>query len=180
MTRIIAGMFETIEEANSAAQELRRDRFGEEGVSVFHVNPPGQHAQYAIGGDEFADPGAKKGDEGAGKGATTGAVVGGIAGAVGGPPGAAVGAAVGAYTGSVVGAMSGLGDRPNVDRPAGVMVAVNAGDAEETAIQVLRARGARGIERAEGEWRDGDWADFDPSKTPQYIDAPRGGARNTV
>jgi hypothetical protein len=171
MARIIAGVFETIDEANAAAEELRRDRFASDGVTVFHLNPPGQHGQYKLGGDEFADPGAKEGDEGAGKGAGAGAVVGGVAGAVGGPAGAAVGAAVGAYTGSVVGAMSGLGDRPSIERPAGVMVAVNAGDdGEKTAVEVLRAHGAQGIERAEGEWRNGDWTDFDPAKAPQYID----------
>lgn len=170
MTTIIAGMFETLEQANLAAQELRGE-FSTRDVGVFHINPPGQHDTYPIGGDERADPGAKEGDEDAGKGATAGAVAGGAAGAVGGPAGAALGAAVGAYTGSMVGAMQGLGATNSTERPAGVMVAVNVGDParEDAAAQVLRASGAEGVERAEGEWRDGDWVDFNPARPPSYI-----------
>jgi hypothetical protein len=58
------------------------------------------------------------------------------------------------------------------ERPAGVMVAVNTGDGarQQTAIDVLRARGAHTIERAEGTWRDGDWVDFDPARRPSYVE----------
>jgi hypothetical protein len=177
MATIIAGMFETLEQANMAADELRRE-FSTRDVGVFHINPPGQHATYPIGGDELADPGAKEGDEDAGKGTTAGAIAGGVAGAVGGPGGAALGAAVGAYTGSMVGAMQGLGARESTERPGGVMVAVNASDGEERALDILRARNADGIERAQGEWRDGDWTDFDPAKPPSYVDPAQTEARN--
>jgi hypothetical protein len=40
----------------------------------------------------------------------------------------------------------------NVDRP----------EAEARALAVLRSQGASEIGRAEGEWRDGSWRDFDP------------------
>ena len=32
-----------------------------------------------------------------------------------------------------------------------------------------RSRGAIDIERAEGVWRDGTWADFDPLRTPRLV-----------
>src|SRR5688572_12889127 len=141
MTTVIAGMFDTLDEANRAAKELRKERFIDEDISIFHVNPPGQHDSYPIGGDVKEDRGAKEGDEGAGKGATAGAVAGGTAGAVAGPAGAAVGAAVGAYTGSLIGAVSELGDKQSRQRRAGVMVAVNAANdaGEESALKALRA-----------------------------------------
>jgi hypothetical protein len=60
------------------------------------------------------------------------------------------------------------------------MVAVNAGDdaGAESALKALRASGADGIEKAHGEWRNGDWADFDPLATPSYVDRP-GRPRNS-
>lgn len=172
MATIIAGMFETLAKANLAVEELHRERFNSEDVSVFHINAPGQHATYPIGGDVDEDRGAREGDKTAVKGAAAGAAVGGTAGMAAGPVGAAVGAAVGAYTGSLVGAVQGLGKDQDRERPAGVMVAVNTGEGENQgkAIQVLRDRGARGVERAEGQWRNGDWVDFDPVRRPSYVE----------
>jgi hypothetical protein len=58
------------------------------------------------------------------------------------------------------------------------MVAVNAADqdAENNAIDILRAHGARQIERAEGLWEDGQWVDFDPRNSPDLIVNDRAGA----
>jgi hypothetical protein len=39
-------------------------------------------------------------------------------------------------------------------------------------IYTLRAEGAVDIERAEGEWRDGDWVDFNPIAAPRLVDVP--------
>jgi hypothetical protein len=95
---------------------------------------------------------------------------------MGGPPGAVAGAGVGAYTGALGGALNQLGDEdttlPPGRRPAGVMVAVRVegGNAsEDTAVALLRDAGAFAVEKAEGEWRDGQWVDFDPLATPQLI-----------
>lgn len=41
---------------------------------------------------------------------------------------------------------------------------------EERVIATLRKEGAAGIERAQGEWCDGGWADFDPAATPQLAE----------
>lgn len=179
MSTIIAGWFETIDEAEDAARSLRGRHFADGDVSHFANNPPGQHDQFPIGGDENADPGAKHAHgaavAGAGVGAGAGAAVGAV---VGGPPGAAVGAGVGAYVGSLMGALGGLdgkgSDQRPVRRPAGAMVAVRVGgDTEEqTAIEVLDAEGATHIERAEGQWSAGKWVDFDPVAAPQLVAVP--------
>jgi hypothetical protein len=52
------------------------------------------------------------------------------------------------------------------------MVAVNvgSGEREDVALRVLRERGAANIERADGLWQDGDWADFDPNAEPVLVD----------
>jgi hypothetical protein len=34
----------------------------------------------------------------------------------------------------------------------------------------LRAHGALEIERAEGEWRDAAWIDFDPRRIPDFVE----------
>jgi hypothetical protein len=43
-------------------------------------------------------------------------------------------------------------------------------DTEAIAAQTLRDLGGKDIERAGGRWRDGDWVDFDPVKTPVLSD----------
>jgi hypothetical protein len=57
-------------------------------------------------------------------------------------------------------------------RPAENLVAVNVGrsrgDAEAIAA-IFRACGASQIERAEGRWAYGAWADFDPTAAPYLI-----------
>ncbi len=74
-------------------------------------------------------------------------------------------------------------DQPPV-RPFGVMVAVNLDGAQTDAhdddkvLDIMYDSGAQMIERAQGEWRDGHWADFDPINHPQHIDfeEPKAGA----
>jgi hypothetical protein len=54
-----------------------------------------------------------------------------------------------------------------------MMVAVNVRDedAERIAIETLREQGAHDIERAQGEWKDGEWKDFDAVAPPELVDA---------
>jgi len=178
MSTIIAGLFENIDQAEGAVRELRGSGFVPGDVCQFANNPPGQHDQFPIGGDENSDPGARHAHGGAATGAGVGAGAGAAVGAVvGGPPGAAVGAGLGAYVGSLVGALGGLEgngteQRP-VRRPAGVMVAVRVDDAtqEQDAIRVLGAQGAGHIEKAEGTWSQGKWEDFDPVSVPHIVPA---------
>jgi hypothetical protein len=48
---------------------------------------------------------------------------------------------------------------------AGVLVAVQVADQANhgSIVGILRQAGAREVEQAEGTWRDGMWADFDPT-----------------
>lgn len=188
MAKIIAGLFETLAEAEKAEIALKNDAFEKSDVSVFALNPPGQHALYPIGGDQDADPGASEAHAGAALGAVVGASaalgVGAAATAATGAAPAAVAmvaAGVGAYTGALVGALNRLGDAsneaepaPSIERRAGVMVAINAPNekAQARAITLLRAHGAQHVEQAEGDWRNGEWVDFDPRNPVSPADSP--------
>ncbi|CCD35288.1 putative membrane protein [Candidatus Paraburkholderia kirkii UZHbot1] len=157
MSLIIAGRFQTFRAAESAAQRLFAHGFFEEDVTLFFVNPSGQHALYPVGGDIGTDTGASAAPKGAGKGVTIGVVV-------------------GAYVGSLVGAMSHT-KKPKVashaDEPArhaGVLVAVHVSpDTQEQASATLREAGGMDIERASGRWKQGRWADFDPRQPPHPV-----------
>lgn len=182
MATIIAGLFETIAEAEKAEVELKNGAFDKSDVSVFALNPPGQHALYPVGGDQYADPGADEADTGAATGAALGGTMAAMAATGAGLVVAAAAAAVGAYTGSLVGALNKLGDQSDeaqpaapIERHAGVMVAIKTDDAQkqEQAITLLRVHGAQAIEKADGEWRNGQWVDFDPRKPPVLVTAPR-------
>ena len=192
MTTIIAGMFETQVEADRAIDALKAAGFGDNDVTSFYLNPPGQHATYPIGGDTHHDAGTKE----SGKTAAVGATIGGITGLALGAAAAAVaapgitpvaavaGAGVGAYVGSLAGGLTGT-EAPDpgeasseepFERDAGVMVAmrVDRTGNEQKAIESLRAHGAHGIERASGVWVDGEtpaWTDLDARRPPQYVDS---------
>ena len=189
MAKILAGRFDTHEQAEAAVNALKGAGFGTLDVTSFYVNPPGQHAQYPIGGDAHHDEGTKEAGPTAARtaalGAAAGLALGTAAGAaIGGPGlvagGAIAGAGVGGYVGALGGGLKGsrAGDPSQatleepVEGPAGAMVVVCISDAraEDQAVQVLRAQGAQDIERAEGEWRDGAWVDFDPRRTRQLLD----------
>lgn len=191
MSLIVAGRFTAFPQAERGAQALFEHGFLQEDVTLFFVNPPGQHAQFPIGGDVSTDPGARDAPKGAAKGVAIGAVVGAVVGVVistvAGAPMlvSSIAAGVGAYVGSMIGAMSHTQHKPvqherervehSEARDAGVLVAVHVDAATQAqAARVLRDAGALDIERASGRWRDGRWADFDPTHAPQHIE-PDGG-----
>jgi len=185
MSRIIAGRFDTQAAADVAAVALADAGFSRSEYGSFYVTPPGQHAQYPIGGDAHHDEGTKhsggKALVGGAVGGIAGLAAGGVAAAAGEPglvPAAVIaGAGVGAYVGSLQGALSGTraGDPAQaspeepVERHAGVMLAVCADreGAAQRALDVLRQQGAMDVEEAEGVWRDGVWEDFDPTVLPR-------------
>lgn len=191
MSLIIAGRFDTFAEAEAAAGQLFSRGFAEEDVTLFFVNPPGQHGRFPIGGDVDVDAGARKSGGGAGRGIVIGAIVGAVIGAV---ALAAMQASVlvlalatglGAYLGSLVGALAMTRDpdrvpsapqgRPEVktERDAGVLLAVHVeAQTRDTAAEVLRAAGAKDIERSQGRWSDGRWVDFDPLTPPVPASRP--------
>ena len=171
---VIAGRFDTFDEANAAKARLLEHGFAAERISVFFNNPPGRHAVTEIGGDEHADPEAKHAAGGALAGAAAGAGLG-LAALSTGPFGVAALAATGAYVGALAGAVNATDETPHeqpMRRPSGVIVAALADGREDEAADVLRECGADHLERAQGTLIDGDWTDFDPVAMPQLIDAP--------
>ena len=186
MSLIVAARFTTFPAAEEAAQKLFNAGFVEEDVTLFFVNPRGQHARYPIGGDSATDPGAKGAPKGAGLGVTIGAVVGAVVGvgifAAFSAPFivSLIAAGVGAYVGSLMGAMArtaldgeknGFPPIHHELRDSGVLVAVHVSpDNQLDAARVLREAGGAAIERASGRWQQGRWADFDPLKEPVPLD----------
>ncbi|MFT4067483.1 hypothetical protein [Paraburkholderia sp.] len=185
MSLIVAARFTTFPTAENAAQKLFDAGFVEEDVTLFFVNPRGQHARFPIGGDTDTDPGAREAPKGAGMGVTIGAVIGAVVGvaifaAFSAPLIVSlIAAGVGAYVGSLVGAMSRTRERRpsghrvpyhEESRDSGVLVAVHVSpDNQPEAARVLREAGGMAIEKATGRWQQGRWADFDPLRTPEPL-----------
>lgn len=192
MSAIIAGRFDSFSTAETAASRLRAHGFSDQDLNLFYVNPPGQHGAFAIGGDHAADAGARK----SGVGAISGVLLGAAAGAaLGAALVAALGSTppmsllvlvfaigLGAYLGSLAGALAlarHAGRNPRTGQPpvrnAGVVLAAHLASADtatvDTVATVLRQGGAKDVERAEGRWVDGRWADFDPLVPPVPADA---------
>lgn len=112
MKNLIVGRFSTYDEGEAAARALQHAGFPPGDMSLFFVNPQGQHDIHPLGGDEDESTGTHAAGGRAAGGAAGGAGVGGLVGLaalpVTGPAGPLVGAAVGAYTGSLVGALGGM------------------------------------------------------------------------
>lgn len=175
MERIIAGRFQTKVDADAVAATMAHFVAATD-ICIFHNNPPGQHDAYAVGGDEDEDPGARGADTPAAGTALAAGLAAGAVGALGGPVVALASAATGAYLGSLAGAMTGLvpeEGKPVVvaRRPGGIMLSVRIASPadEQRVIDALQAQGAADVEQAQGEWRDGDWADFDPVAAPRLV-----------
>lgn len=188
MSHIIAARFETQDAANHALEELHRVGFAVDEAFTFYLTPPGQHGELPLGGDAHHDEGTKhaggKAAAGAAIGGAAGLAIGVVAGALAAPPalaagGALAGAGVGAYGSALAGALKGsrggeqekASEEEPVERPAGMMVAacVDREGMEDAAIRALRGAGAEQVERAQGEWRDGQWTNFDPTKPPEFV-----------
>lgn len=191
MSHIVAGWFPTQEQAEMAMRALERAGFDEDEYDSFYIAPPGQHGDQPLQDEVHHDEGSKESGEGALKGAAVGGVIGLAAGSVAavvsaplGPAAAVAGAGIGAYVGSLAGAINkthhgnleeATVEEP-VERPAGAIVSIctDREGSETHAINTLRTQGAGAIEKAEGQWSEGRWQDFDPRIPPQLID------RNTL
>jgi hypothetical protein len=189
MQTILAARVETQQRADQLMATLAERGVAAGDMQVFYVNPPGQHAEFPVGGDQHADRGAQdahKGQlSGAAIGAAAGLAAGGLAAAVLPPLAPAVLAGVtgvGALAGSVAGAVvasrtdeeaepAAAEDPQPVARRGGLMLAVRVTPQSEAAVlDAMRAAGATDVERAVGEWRDGSWVDFDPLEPPHAVD----------
>jgi hypothetical protein len=177
MSRIICGMFDRTVDAEAALEEFKHDGFHRSEIDAFYVSPPGQHAMTPVGGDApHSSEGSRTAGIGAGVGAAVGAVVGAAAGwLVSGdlglvvvPLGAGLGAYIGSFAGSMARVRGGRRTVASVEHPVeprgGRMIAVNVerSGTERKAIEILKRHGARDLRRAEGQWANGSWRDFDP------------------
>lgn len=177
MSKIIAGRFDRTLDADAALDALRREGITPQEIDDFYVSPPGQNAQTPVGGDApHSSEGSRHAGFGAGVGAAVGALIGAGAGYVAsseyGLVGVLLGGGLGAYIGSFAGAMSkvrgGRKAQASVEHPVeprgGRMIAVcvDRAGTEARAVAVLRRFNARDVGRAQGDWRDGSWRDFDP------------------
>lgn len=176
MEHIIAGRFDTKSKADAAAAVIVRyvDRSD---ICIFHNNPPGQHGTLMPGAEKDSNPGLKADGDSAVTTALAAGLAAGAVGMAGGPVVALAAAGVAAYTGSLVGAMGGMQDEQSRQlpqlRPAGVILAIRIARpaSERYVIGDLGSSGAEDIEQAEGEWRDGDWVDFNPIQEPRLVTA---------
>ena len=183
MATIIAGVFPTKALAEEAVESFLRDGIGRGDIQQISLNAPGQHdldSNTMAKSDEPSerspdDEPPRHGAQGGVSGAAIGGAVGlgiGIATApVTGLAGPLAGAGVGAYVGSLVGTLKGL-DTPGKNEPkirrAGVLVALRADDpqARDRMADTMRGHGATLVEIAQGDWRDGQWIDFNPESEP--------------
>ena len=201
MSTIIAGRFQTFDLAETTANRMMAQGFRQDDLNMFYVNPPGEHGIYPIGGDRATDPAARQTGKGAGRGLMLGAAVGAGVGVcvcaalrawTAAPVQTwllvlilAIATGLGAYLGSLIGALgrTNAGPRdPHTGEPrvrnAGVLLAAHVTpDNTDLAAELLRNGGAEEVERAEGQWRDGRWEDFDPLAPPRpagsRAEAPR-------
>jgi len=184
METILSGRFDTWDKAAKTAQVLMNTTgISHEDICAFYVGPAGHHAAYPIGGDHHSDPAADDAHHNSMLGGAIGAGIAGLATLPAGPVAVATGAVVGAYTGSLVGSLQGMddtADNPNASdltpRASGVIVAIRVeepGNAESLVVQSLEQAGAQDIEKTEGQWRNGEWVDFDPVR-PVHLLHPAG------
>ena len=180
MSLIVAARFETFEAAEQAAASMIEQGIRQEAIQVFFVNRTGPLDPHPKG---HPHPEAVQAEYGAVKGAA-------VIGIVGALIGVAItytltdsllpivgGAGVGAYVGSLAGALYIMGrakarqpgERPPAkERTSGVVLAVNAApEAEQKIVRMLRAAGGVEVERAQGQWVDGRWEDFNPLAEPE-------------
>ena len=185
MSLIVAARFDTFPSAENAARRLFADGIAEEDVSIFFVNPAGQHGTYPLGGDEASDSGARGAHVGAALGAgligVAGAALGALIWAYAGvsPLALIITVGVGAYIGSLGGALlatksAGLprarGQSTGI-RKAGVLASVHVTRENEALVaRLLKDCGGMDVEKAAGRWRDGNWIDFDPVAPPVLSD----------
>lgn len=179
MTQIVAGLFEDQLAAERTIDRLKAMGSPEGTITTFVVNPPGMHHTLKLGGDAQSDEQAEAGPGGAVKGAAIGGAVGIAAGLamtpLVGPVGMAAGISAGAFVGALAGASNAMGDEPvpadtPIARPGGVMVAANVESIDaQPVIDTMRESGAKLVELTDGEWRNGDWVDFDPVRPPRNV-----------
>jgi uncharacterized protein YcfJ len=182
MTTLISGTFQTPEQARHALSDLRDAGFADADTASFAVDAARAPTAAATDYAGEAGQGQPAAEDPAVSGAVSGAVIGSVVGTtVGlvtlpllGPASPLAAAGIGAYVGSLYGALGQLGEgsadaaptmpeaaRTGSGADAGaIQVEVEVPDAveQDTAIRILRAHGATGVDRTQGRLQSGHCA----------------------
>lgn len=177
MAKTVVGYFDNFRQAENAVDELTRDGFRREDISII-ANQEARRSTTRVSGSDKA--GESDAGTGAAVGATTGAVVGGAAGLIASLAGLTIpvvgpilaagpivamlsGAGVGAVAGGLIGALVNLGvpeEEARVYEEAvkrgGTLVTLKAEDARaQAAADIMNRHGAVDIKQRATQWRQG-------------------------
>ncbi len=189
MAKQVVGLFDSMQDAQGAVQELRSQGFTADDISIVANNSSGE---YGVGDGD----GGSEAAEGAGAGATGGAVLGGLGGLLVGLGALAIpgigpvvaagtlattlgttlaGAGLGAAAGGLVGALVGAGI-PEEDagvyaegvRRGGALVTVQAAtdDDADRAADILDRYNVVDIDERSSNFREGGWSGFNENAEP--------------
>lgn len=194
-TKVVVGLFDTVEEARDVVQELIDSGFSRDNISLItHDKEAGDDQSRSVGARNEVAEGAKFGTQ-------SGAIMGGMAGLLVGLsalaiPGigplvaagpivtalgsTALGAGIGATAGSIIGALVGLGvpedhahSYAEGVRRGGSLVTVEASDMMvNRAYDIMTQHGAVDINDRSNQWRQSGWTAFDPNVGPYDPNAP--------
>lgn len=190
MAKVVVGLYDRLENAQRAVEELTSNGFARENISLVAADTEGKYGQYVESegqGEDISD--------GAAAGAGIGAVTGGLGGLlVGlgvlaipgiGPVLAAgplistlVGAGIGAAAGGLIGALVDLGipeDQAELYsegvRRGGTLVTVNTPDERaDQAADIMNRHDPIDINERATQWRSDQWEGFDRTATPYTAD----------
>lgn len=195
MPKVIVGLYERIENARDAVQELMHTGFAPDSVSLVAARRDNRRAggpqEYEK--DYQVEKGTKDPAEGAGEGALLGGLTGLVIGAgllaiPGIGPVLAAGPLVGALAGAGVGAASGglfgaliLSGIPNEEagyyseavRRGDILVTVNTpDDMADRAIEIMEGYDPVDVQRRVEEWRSTGWTGYDDTAGPHEARGP--------
>ncbi len=194
MSLIVAGRFTTFPAAEAAAQQALRARLRRRRRHAVLRQSTGSTLAPCAGSQPAPDRRTATARN-AGHSATIGAVAGAIIGAAifmafaASLPVVVIAAGVGAYLGFTAWVLDMQTRRTRAEhhdrvrrefRNSGVLVAVHVcNDNQLDAAAILREAGGTDLERASGHWRQGRWADFDPTYDPGAAQRSESAARVT-
>jgi len=150
MSHILCARFQLLDTASAAQLALTERGVPNDHIAIFYVTPPGQHAEFPIGGDRAESPEPEDLD-GSHKGSVT------------------------APEEVVNGKGKDVDPEEVRFRAAGIMLAVACdaivSDATADMLRLLVELGGFDFEQSEGTIQNGDWPDFDPLSLPRALPA---------
>ncbi len=198
MSEVVIALYDTVEQAQAAINELVDNGFHRTNISLAVNDPENRYTAY-VDNDEDVDSG-----EGAGFGAVVGGLTGLVAGLVaitipgigpivaagplaavlGGATGAAIGATAGAITGGITASLVDMGVPEDEAqyysealRRGSALVTVAADGPDIGRVEsILRRYNSVDVERRAAQWQAYGWTGFNPDApayTPEELDAER-------